>query len=116
MIQRKYKEGAELDPLVYDHRVDGVLVDFTQPEWTGYTMACAPYATGVPITTGGFPKTTGITELSDGVQVDWSATPGNELDGLAPGRYVLQLRATRNDNRHLDFADVLLIIEPSLVA
>lgn len=116
MYQRTYKKGAELDPLVYDHRNGtGALEDFTVPGWT-FTLACAPYATGVAIATGGFPKTTGITGLSDGVQVDWTASAGSELDSLTPGRYLLQLRARRNDGRHLDFADVLLVLEPSLIA
>ena len=116
METRRYRLGAELDPLVYEHLVGGVAEDFTAPDWTGFVLGIAPYATGVAVTTGGFPKTTGITALVDGVQVDWSTSALTELSGLTPGLYLVQLRAQRADGRHLDFADVLLDLEPSLVS
>jgi hypothetical protein len=113
---RRYRKGAELDALVYEHLIDGVPEDFTSPDWTSFVMGCAPYATEVPITTGGFPKSTGITGLVDGIQVDWSGSTGAELDSLTPGLYLLQLRALRADGRHLDLAPVLLDLEPSLIS
>lgn len=110
---RTYKKGAELDPLVYDHEDDdGDLTDFSSG-WT-FTLGIANYTTGAVVSTGGFPKTTGITGLADGIQVDWSTT--TELNGLSVGMYLVQLRAQRtSDNRHLDLEDVLIDLEASLI-
>jgi len=113
---RRYRIGAELDPLIYEHLVGGVAEDFTAPDWT-FTLGIAPYATGVAITTGGFPKTTGIVGLVDGIQVDWATGASTELNGLTPGLYLVQLRARReSDSRHRDLADVLIDLEPSLLS
>ena len=116
METRRYRQGAELRPLIYEDLDGGVTEDFTAPDWSGFTLAIAPYATGVAITTGGFPKTTGITALTDGIQVDWAMGATTELNGLTPGLYLVQLRATRQDGRHLDLADVLIDLEPSLLS
>lgn len=114
MEYRIYKKGAELDPLVYEHRdEDGDPVDFSSG-WT-FTLGVADYATGVTVSTGGFPKTTGITGLADGIQVDWSTT--TELNGLtAPGIYLVHLRARRaSDSRDLNLADVLIDLQASVI-
>lgn len=113
MELRRYTQGAELEPLVYEHRRNGTAVDFTDPSWSSFTLGIALYADRVPITTGGFPKTTGITALADGIQVDWSTT--TELNDLDPGVYVVQLRATHSSGRGLDLAEILIDLEPSLV-
>jgi len=115
MDMRTYVKGGELEPLIYEHRRAGVAVDFTNPQWTAFTVGCAPYGTGVPISTGGFPKTTGITALTDGIQVDWSFTAGQELDSLTPGLYLLQLRVTHTSGRHLYLAPVLIELEASVI-
>jgi hypothetical protein len=115
MDRIRYHQGAELDPIIYEHRVGGVAVDFTAGDWAGatFTLSIAPYATGVAVSSGGFPKTTGFTALTDGVQVDWATS--SELNTLTPGLYLVQCRARRSDGRHLDFADVLLDLDASLV-
>jgi hypothetical protein len=110
------KQGAELDPIIFEHRVAGVAIDFTAGDWAGATfvLAVAPLSTGTAVSGGGFPKTTGFTALTDGVQVDWATT--SELNALTPGPYIIQCRARRNDGRHLDFAPVHLDLDPSLIA
>ena len=115
MELRRYTKGAELEPLVYEHRRNGTAVDFTDPSWTSFTLGIGLYDDRVPITTGGFPKTTGITALADGIQVDWSTNPAAELNALDPGVYVVQLRATHSSGRGLDLAEILIDLEPSLI-
>jgi len=112
METRTYRLGAELDPLIYQHRdEDGDIIDFSTG-WT-FTLGCAPVG-GAALATGGFPKTTGITGTSTGIQVDWSTS--TELAGLTGGNYDVQLRARRtSDSRDLDLAPVRLILKASLV-